>query len=116
VTRLDDSLSEVKTFLTKRCSFQQKQFFPRLDEIWDLSSLQQGPATYTEQMTAITQTKHLMDLVLTHSCHFIALVDQENPLIRAFMQENPLHAPRMEMICLQETPFHSVLSTFPAFK
>lgn len=114
VTRLDDSLSEVKTFLTKRCSFQQKQFFPRLDEIWDLSSLQQCPTTYTDQMTAITQTKHLMDLVLTHSCHFIALVDQENPLIRAFMQENPLHASRMEMICLQETPFHSVLSTFPA--
>jgi len=71
-------------------------------------------------MAAITQTKHLMDLVQTHSCHFIALVDQENPLIRAFMEEHPLHAARMDMILLQEKkPFHSVLSTLPglsAFK
>jgi hypothetical protein len=113
VTRLDDSLAEVKTFLTKKCSFQQKQFFPRLDEIWDLSLLYQGrPMTYTEQIESMTKTKHLLDLVQTHSCSFTTLVNHVDavPLIRAFVQENPQHASHVDVIPLMEEKVHSVLS------
>ena len=103
VTGLDSSLTDVKNFLTKRCMFQQKQFFPKLDEIWDISLLYQGrPNTYTEQLEIMTKTKHLLDLVQTHTCLFTTLVNDQDTipvqLIRAFIQENPCYASYVDII------------------
>ena len=87
--------------LSKTGSFCQKQFFPKLDYIWDFSKMDADDAnTYTAYSSSLIETMNKLELVRLHNCSLTFLSDHDthDELIHTFIKEYPEHRNRVEII------------------
>lgn len=101
---LDTDGNVLPHVLSKTGSFRHKQFFPKLDYIWDFSKMdadQYDDATpYATCSTALIETMNKLELVRLHNCSltFLSDHDKHDELIYAFIKEYPEHKNRVEVI------------------
>ena len=87
--------------LSKTGSFCQKQFFPKLDYIWDFSKMDaDDKTTYTAYSRSLIETMNKLELVRLHNCSLTFLSDHDthDELITTFIKEYPEHQNRVEVI------------------
>lgn len=87
--------------LSKTGSFCQKQFFPKLDYIWDFSKMDADDMTsYTAYSRSLIETMNKLELVRLHNCSLTFLSDHDthDELIHTFIKEYPEHQNRVEII------------------
>ncbi len=90
--------------LSKTGSFCQKQFFPKLDYIWDFSKMDADDVTdatsYTAYSHSLIETMNKLELVRLHNCSltFLSDHDKHDELIHTFIKEYPQHRDRVEII------------------
>jgi hypothetical protein len=89
--------------LSKTGSFRQKQFFPKLDYIWDFSKMDADECNntpYTACSSTLIETMNKLELVQKHNCSLTFLSDHDkyDELITAFIKQYPQHRDRVEVI------------------
>jgi hypothetical protein len=90
--------------LSKTGSFRQKQFFPKLDYIWDFSKMDTDDVTdaisYTTYSNTLIEMMNKLELVRLHHCSltFLSDHDKHDELITAFIKQYPEHRDRVEVI------------------
>jgi hypothetical protein len=67
-----------ESFLLKHASFVNKQFFPKLDFVWDLDTLQGNNTNYNIMKNNVTKTVNVLELAETHKCQVIFFSDNNN--------------------------------------
>ena len=98
---LDADGNIMKDVLSKTGSFRYKQFFPKLDYIWDFSKMDSyTPTTYTDKTVSFIETMNKLELVKTHNCSlsFLSDHDEDDDLISAFVNEYPEYQGKVEII------------------
>ena len=101
---LDTDGNVLPHVLSKTGSFCQKQFFPKLDYIWDFSKMDADDATdaisYTAYSRSLIETMNKLELVRLHNCSltFLSDHDKHDELIYTFIKEYPEHQDRVEII------------------
>ena len=98
---LDSDGNMIKDVLSKTGSFHHKQFFPKLDYIWDFSKMDSyTPTTYTDKTASFIETMNKLELVKTHQCSlsFLSDHDEDDDLVSAFVNEYPEHRNKVEII------------------
>jgi hypothetical protein len=98
---LDADGNIMKDVLSKTGSFRYKQFFPKLDYIWDFSKMDSyTPTTYTDKTVSFIETMNKLELVKTHNCSlsFLSDHDEDDELVSAFVNEYPEHQGKVEII------------------
>ena len=98
---LDSDGNVMKDVLSKTGSFRHKQFFPKLDYIWDFSKMDSyTPTTYTDKTASFIETMNKLELVKTHQCSlsFLSDHDEDDDVVSAFVNEYPEHRGRVEII------------------
>lgn len=100
---LDIDGNIMKDVLSKTGSFRHKQFFPKLDYIWDFSKMDYStPTTYTDRINSFTETINKLELVRTHNCYLTFLSDcdeyDEFGLISTFISEYPEYEGKVDSI------------------
>jgi hypothetical protein len=98
---LDSDGNVMKDVLSKTGSFRHKQFFPKLDYIWDFSKMDSyTPTTYTDKTASFIETMNKLELVKTHHCSlsFLSDHDEDDDLVSAFVNEYPEHRSKVEII------------------
>ena len=98
---LDSDGNVLPHVLSKTGSFRQKQFFPKLDYIWDFSKMDADDAnTYTAYSSSLIETINKLELVRQHNCSLTFLSDHDthDELIYTFIKEYPQYRDRVEII------------------
>lgn len=98
---LDNDGNVLPHVLSKTGSFCQKQFFPKLDYIWDFSKMDaDDKTTYTAYSRSLIETMNKLELVRLHNCSLTFLSDHDthDELITTFIKEYPEHQNRVEVI------------------
>ena len=98
---LDTDGNVLPHVLPKTGSFRQKQFFPKLDYIWDFSKMDVDDETsYTAYSNALIEMMNKLELVQKHNCSltFLSDHDKHDELITAFIKQYPEHRDRVEVI------------------
>jgi hypothetical protein len=101
---LDSDGNVLPHVLSKTGSFRQKQFFPKLDYIWDFSKMDADDATdetsYTAYSRSLIETMNKLELVRLHNCSltFLSDHDKHDELIYTFIKEYPQYRDRVEII------------------
>jgi hypothetical protein len=100
---LDTDGNVLPHVLPKTGSFRQKQFFPKLDYIWDFSKMDVDECDntpYTSCSNILIETMNKLELVQKHNCSltFLSDHDKHDELITAFIKEYPEHRDRVEII------------------
>ena len=67
-----------ESFLIKHASFVNKQFFPKLDFVWDLDTLHGNNTNYNIMKNNVTKTVNVLELAETHKCQVIFFSDNNN--------------------------------------
>lgn len=98
---LDIDGNVMPNVLSKIGSFRHKQFFPKLDYIWDFSKMDADDnTTYTAYSSSLIETMNKLELVRLHNCSltFLSDHDKHDELIHTFIKEYPEHQNRVEVI------------------
>jgi hypothetical protein len=100
---LDTDGNVLPHILSKTGSFRQKQFFPKLDYIWDFSKMDVDECDntpYTVCSSILIETMNKLELVQKHNCSltFLSDHDKHDELITAFIKQYPEHRDRVEVI------------------
>jgi hypothetical protein len=98
---LDTDGNVLPHVLSKTGSFRQKQFFPKLDYIWDFSKMDADDVrSYTAYSGSLIETMNKLELVRLHNCSLTFLSDHDthDELIHTFIKEYPEHRDRVEVI------------------
>ena len=101
ISLLDADGNIIKNVLSKTGSFRYKQFFPKLDYIWDFSKMDSySPTTYTDKTISFIETMNKLELVKTHNCSlsFLSDHDRDDDLVSAFVKEYPEYKSKVEVI------------------
>lgn len=101
---LDEDGNVLQHVISKTGTFLTKQFFPRLDYIWDFTKMDAckacNPISYTACSEAMIETIHKLELVKQHKCPltFLSDHDENNQLIQSFTTEYPQYKHMVEII------------------
>ena len=67
----NENYPKSESFLIKHASFVNKQFFPKLDFVWDLDTLHGNNTNYNIMKNNVTKTVNVLELAETHKCQVI---------------------------------------------
>ena len=101
---LDEDGNVLQNVIAKTGTFLTKQFFPRLDYIWDFSKMDTcktcNTSAYSVLSAAMVETMNKLELVKQHHCSLTFLTDHDENdiLVQAFVTEYPEHKHKVEMI------------------
>jgi hypothetical protein len=101
---LDDDGNILQNVISKTGTFLTKQFFPRLDYIWDFSKMDTcktcNTSLYSVRSAAMIETMNKLELVKQHNCSltFISDHDENDVLIQSFVAEYPQYKNTVEII------------------
>jgi len=101
---LDEDGNVLQNVISKTGTFLTKQFFPRLDYIWDFTKMDVcktcNTSSYTACSEAMIETMNKLELVKQHNCSltFLSDHDESNPLIQTFTTEYPQYKEMVEII------------------
>ena len=101
---LDEDGNVLQNVISKTGTFLTKQFFPRLDYIWDFTKMDTCKAcntiSYTACSEAMIETINKLELVKQHHCPltFLSDHDENNQLIQSFTTEYPQYKKMVEIV------------------
>jgi len=101
---LDEDGNVLQNVIAKTGTFLTKQFFPRLDYIWDFSKMDTcrtcNTSAYSVCSAAMIETMNKLELVKQHNCSltFLSDHDENDVLIQAFVTEYPQYKKLVEIV------------------
>ena len=101
---LDEDGNVLQHVISKTGTFLTKQFFPRLDYIWDFTKMDVCKAcntsSYRACSEAMIETMNKLELVKQHHCSltFLSDHDESNQLIQSFTTEYPQYKKLVEIV------------------